>query len=341
MEERPVLKWMKKYMYDLDSIRDDDVMTDFHHGEIRCMGLRIGDGYHMPGHARVWEQIEKQGDLLYYYLGVRIEYSYSNRYRYYNLYLPTDPLFVPAFFDIKIMDDRWAWIGINDLKSYAKTCNDMMREYLWWCVDNHKCCDNQLILPNADYCWMFNDILSDREKKIQDEEHKKKMEIMRKQAEEERLAKKAELERLEAEGLIKIDNISIKAVYDDYYYYNYECSVNDIARLGFQFHRGDKLYLRCYPDPLSIFSDEILVRTLEQGLREVKKAKDEKNDHNKLCDKIYIYETNQKPEGMILHNDCKITGLEIFKRVIMPIPEEEKDPIERLVLKKYGAKKMA
>ena len=164
-ENRPVLKWMKKYMYDLREIRDDDVMTDFCVGSVGTAGsFRIGYGNHIPGHARVWEQIEKQRELLFTYLDITVEYSYSNRYKYYKLSMPTNQKLVPGFFDITVLrDGEWARIGINDLKAYAQTCNNMMREYLWWCVDNHKCCDNELILPNADYSRDFKDILSDRE----------------------------------------------------------------------------------------------------------------------------------------------------------------------------------
>ena len=255
--------------------------------------------------------------------------------------MPTNQKLVPGFFDITVLrDGEWARIGINDLKAYAQTCNNMMREYLWWCVDNHKCCDNELILPNADYSRDFKDILSDREKQIRDEEYKQKMEIRRKKAEEEKLAKKAELEQLEAEGRIELKTTRFNAVYDDYYYYDYECSVSDIASLGFQLHYADKLYLH-YPGTLSILSDTIIISILEQGLSEVKKAKKEKNDHYKLSDKIYIWDTDQRTYGMIMQKDCNISGLELFGRIIIEIPEIEKDPFVNWGLRKYEAKKVA
>lgn len=251
-----MLKWMKQYTIEKTSYLPSDTLT------MLCLiengKIMLGYGDHHRPYYKIWIQLDKQFELLEKYFGIRNYSTYSNRYRYWKPYLPINDLeLFKKFADIDI-EGNFATITIRNAKQFIQVCNKLLIEYLYWCADHRKHCENGLILPTEFYGRHGIDweLRTDRQKEID----RKKHEIAYQKHVEEENKKNAAIQQ-QLVAIYHAGNLDItcsfRYIYDDTSWYSCSVDVNNLYHGNWQLHYGNNLYTSFTEKMPAIFTQEI------------------------------------------------------------------------------------
>lgn len=279
-----MLKWMKQYLIEEKNYLNTDTLTMS--GFVEGDKIILGYGNHHRPHARIWAQLEKQFELLTTYFGIQLHTTYSNRYRYWKPCLSLNNLDqFQNFADIQVKD-RYATIKIHNAQQFITAYNKLLSDYLYWCADHRKHCENGLILP-TDYYGSYGidwELTTDRQKEID----RKKQELAYQKRVEEENRKNAEIRQqlidLYNEGKL-ITTCSVRYVYDDSSWYSISVNVNNLYEGHWQLHAGNSLYTSFTNKIPAFFSQEVfesILLTFYTRWKQARKPKDGFHDNGSL-----------------------------------------------------------
>lgn len=151
--------WIDELLFDKNKFDMEDTFSSFVHTASNYKTKKYSDNeykivVHKGGHhlkkSYIWEQLNKQFEALEHNLGIKVEFYENKNERYWRLVLDTRNLDgLPDFIKLVKKLDNCYKIKVINARRYIKACNRALKEYLYWCMLEHKNYAKVFIIPNV------------------------------------------------------------------------------------------------------------------------------------------------------------------------------------------------